>query len=129
MNSMRVSKFRALCLPLLWVWVLSGALGHVLTDHVLAEHELNSKPAVHGATTLIGFHGADEDSDHEHRIASAETPVRGGSEARALLLRCPPFATPAEWALDPARVMLACVSNSRLRAGPTSLQPATVLRI
>ena len=126
---MRVSSFRALCLPLLCVWVLSSGLGQLLSDHVLAEHELNSNPAVHGAATPIDFHGADEDSDHEHQIASAETPALGSHEAQALLLRCPPFVTPAEWALDPASFLLACVRNSRLRAGPSSFQLATVLRI
>ena len=129
MQLMRVSSFRVLCVPLLCCWVLSSGLGHVLSDHVLAEHQMDSRREIHGYSTLFDVHGADEKSAHEHQIASDETPYLVGSGARALLLVSPPSLTPVQWVLDAASSMVMHLPVSRPRAGPASFQLRSILRI
>lgn len=129
MQPMRVSCLRVLTVPLLCLWVLSSGLGHMLSDHVLIEHEVNSQLEVHGSTTLFNVHGADDKSAHEHQITSMETPKLVDFGARALLLVSLPCFTRVEWAWDASSSMVVHFHQSRPRAGPASFQLLSILRI
>lgn len=126
---MRFSACGTLRVTLLWLWVFSSGLGHVLSNHVVEAHGARSQQAAHRDVVLSDAHEIHEAPGHEHRIVSSVAITPRSSGVRVPLLPLLQRFFPVDASVGAPIALIVSVPEPRPQAGPASASFGLILRI